>query len=366
LSGKHLSREPRDNAERAREYRFMARRTPRRNQGRNKTAIVSPNRRPVPKVVAIGGPTLALVVVGLAVAWALSPAAPARHLVEARTSLKAGFAGRAERALRAAIAADPADPEPSRLLLEVLRVEDRSFEAARTAWEALGRVAAVDRPAILRELTLALLTELPDDLTRTALTRWSAADPADVEARVALLRRVAASPRSSDPDRPARLAELTKLVADHPRSVSAREALISDLADAGELDRGRAALDAWPGVEADRDPRYWRLRGRWDLEYDHQAGRAVEAFRTVLAELPADWRTRYRLARALRQQGRTDEAVVEAESVRRTREVLDPLTLGPRLDSALGRLDDPDARRELAEICDRAGLTRLAKAWKEA
>lgn len=344
--------------------RFMARRPPpRRNQVRNKAAVApSPlNRRPSMKAAAVG---LVLVVVALALAWRLRPGPPVNHLTEARAFLKAGRADRALRALRAAIAADPADPEPSRLLLEMLRVEDRSFEAAGAAWEALDRVAAGDRPAILRELTLALLTELPDDLARTALTRWSAADPADVEARAALLRRIAAMPRSSDPDRPARLAELTKLAADHPECVNAREVLVSELADAGEPGRGRAALDAWPGAEAARDPRYWRLRGRWDLEYDHQAGRAVEAFRKVLAEQPADWRTRYRLARALRQLGRLDEADAEAESVRRTREVLDPLTLGPRLDSALGRLDDPAARRELAEVCNRAGLTRLADAWK--
>ena len=127
---------------------------------------------------------------------------------------------------------------------------------------------------------------------------------------------------------------------------------------------GRAALDAWPGPESDRDARYWRLRGRWDLEYDHEPGRAVEAFRKVLADQPHDWRTRYRLARALRQEGRDKEASVEAESVQRTREVLDPLTLGPRLDSALGRLNDPSFRLELAEICKRAGLSRLADVWK--
>lgn len=73
----------------------MARRTSRRDRDRTRMARApSPNRRPVPKVVTIGGPTLALVVVGLAVAWALSPAAPARHLAEARTSLKAGQARR--------------------------------------------------------------------------------------------------------------------------------------------------------------------------------------------------------------------------------------------------------------------------------
>ena len=109
---------------------------------------------------------------------------------------------------------------------------------------------------------------------------------------------------------------------------------------------------------------YWRLRGRWDLEYDHAPGRAVKAFRKVLVHQPHDWRTRYRLAGGVAQDGRAKEAAIEAEAVQRTREVLEPLTLGPRLDSALDRLDDPSARLELAEVCNRAGLSRLAEAWK--
>ena len=280
--------------------------------------------------------------------------------------LKSGKAGEAERVLRAAIdaGADTGDePEAFRLLLEILRVEDRALEADRLAWQAEARLKGAPA-AILRELTLTLLTDLPDDLARKALTRWSTADPDDVEARVALLRRIAAMPRASDSDRPASLAELADLVANHPDNLNAREAFISELADAGEPDRGRSALDAWPADADSRDVRYWRLRGRWDLEYDHQPARAVEAFRKVLAEQPHDWRTRYRLARALRQDGRIEESIAQAEKVRQVREVLDPLTLGPRLDAALGHVDQPASRLELAEICNRAGLARLAEAWK--
>ena len=52
------------------------------------------------------------------------------------------------------------------------------------------------RPQLLRELTLAALTDLPDDLARNTLRRWIDADPGDVDAPVALLRRIGAEPSS--------------------------------------------------------------------------------------------------------------------------------------------------------------------------
>jgi thioredoxin-like negative regulator of GroEL len=362
----------------------MSRRSLRRTKGRNASIPPKKDRRearPLRKVLGIWGSTVAVAFlilgIGAALVWSYIQRIhdAASQLAEARTLLKSGKAGKAEQALYSAVATEThnnefdkgADhaPEAYRLLLEILRVEDRSLEADRLAWQAISRLKSVDHLMILRELTLALLTDLPDDIARSALTRWSDADPTDIEARVALLRRISAMPRSSDPDRPSRVEQLSSLLAVDPGRVNTREALVSELADAGEPDGGRKALDAWPGVEADRDARYWRLRGRWDLEYDYQPARSIEAFRKVLAEQPHDWRTRYRLARALRQVGRDDDANSEAETVRRIREVLDPLTLGPKLDAFLSRIDDPHARLELAEICARAGLARLAEAWRK-
>ncbi len=148
----------------------------------------------------------------------------------------------------------------------------------------------------------------------------------------------------------------------HPDHVGAREALIVALADAGDPERGRALLDSWPA--ALRDGRYWRLRGRWDLEYDRRPDQAVVAFYTALEAFPQDWRSWYRLARALRMLGRDTDGRQAAASVSRIREILDPLTLGPRLDAAVNHLDDPAALEDLALLCDRAGLKRLADAWR--
>jgi Flp pilus assembly protein TadD len=295
---------------------------------------------------------------------ATSAARGATHLAEARAALSLGRAAQAERSLRRAIAADPADPEPLRLLLEILRVEDRTFDARQAAWESYDDLPAESRREVLRDLTLALLADMPDESARTVLKRWIDADPSDIDARVALLQRIAAQPRADDPDRSARLDELETMVAEHPDHPGAREALVTALADAGEPDRGRAVLDAWPGPESDRDARYWRLRGRWELEYDRHPDRAESAFRRVLEAFPQDWRSWFGLSRALTRLGRADDARRAAEAVGRIREVLEPSSFVPRLDDDFQHLDEPRSLRDLADLADHVGLSRLAGAWR--
>jgi tetratricopeptide (TPR) repeat protein len=293
---------------------------------------------------------------------ATSSATSVTHLGEARAAIALGRAAQAETSLRRATAADASDPVPWRLLLKILRVEDRGLEAEQIGWAAYAKLRPSDRPELLRELTLSLLADLPDEVVRTTLKRWIDADPADLEAQIALWRRIAASPRAADPDRPALLAALESLLKSHPDHVGAREALIAALADTGDQKRGRVLLDSWP--QASRDARYWRLRGRWDLEYDHRSVDAVTAFQTALNAFPHDWRSWYRLSRALRMLGRDTDSHQAAESVSRIRELLDPLSLGPRLDAAINHLDDATALNDLASLCDRTGLHRLADAWR--
>ncbi len=283
------------------------------------------------------------------------------YLGEGRACLAIGRAGQAEQALRKAAMAEPTDPDAWLLLLEVFRVEDRWIDALLLGWPALERVALEAQPQVLRELTLAALTDLPDELARTTLKRWIEADPDDLNARAALLRRMGSEPRADDPDREARIATLASMLASHPRHVGVRDALVSALADAGEPEAGRTLLESWPPDQ--RDGRYWRLRGLWDLEHDQRPQAAVTALRAALADFPHDWRIHYRLARALRALGRSEEAHHEAETVGRIRELLDPLALGPVLDEAFKHLDSSGAGT-LAQLCARVGLTRLADRWR--
>ena len=288
----------------------------------------------------------------------------ATFLAEARAALALGRASEAEKALKKASNLDPTPLEPWRLRLEILRLEDRPLEAQDVGWAAYDAVNPASRREVLEDLTLALLADLKDDIANPALTRWSVAgDGNDPDARVALLRRLSAMSHADDPPRDDRIAELNAILKKSPGHLDAREVLITALADAGEPEAGRKVLDAWPGDEPARDSRYWRLRGRWDLDFDHNPAQAIEAFRRTLTDLPHDWKTRFRLARALRAAGREPEAREEAEAVGRTRELLDPARLGLRLAADFQRRDDPKALNDLADLCARAGLTRLAEAW---
>ncbi len=284
------------------------------------------------------------------------------HLGEARACLALGRALQSERSLRRSIAADPSNPEPWRLLLQILRVEDRTLDASRLGWQAYASVNPESRTAVLKELTLSLLAELPDDDVRRTLARWSDADRDDLDARIALIQRIATQPRAGDPLRVSLLAELESILERDPNHIAARETLVTALADAGEPERGRAVLKDWPANS--RDSRYWRLRGRWDLEYDNLPADAATAFRTVLDDLPQDWRSWYRLARALRALGREEESRQAALSVSRIRGALDPLVLRPMLDSSLGHLAEVASLQELAGLCTRVGLARLGEAWQ--
>jgi thioredoxin-like negative regulator of GroEL len=265
--------------------------------------------------------------------------------------------------VRASIA-DPSDPAPWLLRLGLLHAENRVIEADQVAWAAYASVAPKARREVLQAQTLTLLTESPDDLARDQLSRWVAADPNDVDARVALLARVAAQPRSGDPDRAARIATLRSILERQPQNPSAREALVNALSIAADLDAGQTVLEAWP-TDA-RDARYYRLRGRWDLDYEHQPARAVEAFERALVDLPHDWKTHYGLAKALNALGRPAQAQREADTVSRLREVLSPEALSQRLTSDFTHVDEPRSCQDLATLCTRVGLNRLADAWRVA
>jgi predicted Zn-dependent protease len=292
---------------------------------------------------------------------ATTAARSSSHLGEARACLALGRAAQAEISLRRGIKADSSDPEPWRLLLEILLVEDRMLEAQHLGLEAYKMVRPEARRQLLRELTLGLLADLPDEQLRMTLRRWVDADDVDVDAQIALFQRIADQPRAGDPDRPSLLALLEGLLIKYPNHIGAREALVTALADAGEPDRGRVLLNSWP--KTTYDGRYWRLRGRWDLEYDHRPKQAAVALRAALVDLPQDWQSWYRLARALHIVGRNDESRQAAETVSRIREILDPLVLEPRLHAAFEHLDDVAALHDLAMLCNRAGLTNLANAW---
>lgn len=292
---------------------------------------------------------------------AIEPADAASLAGEARACLALGRASQAESALVRACDLAPSAAEPWLLRLEILRLEGRTVEAQAVGARAAAAVSTADRRAILRAWTLALLADAPDDLARSTLDRWIAADPDDLDALAALARRRAEHPRAGDPGRPERIGSLSARLARHPSHVNLREALAAEQAETADGPGFRSTLAGWPADA--RDARYLQLLGRWELDHGDPA-RAAIALDAALRTLPHDWKARYRLARALGKLDRRPEADAAALAVARLREALDPATLGPKLEAALARPDDPTLRHELAELCGRVGLSGLAEGWR--
>lgn len=285
------------------------------------------------------------------------------QLAEARAALALGRAAQAERALIGASRLGPMEADPWLIRLEILRMEGREFEAQEIGEQALESVRIGSRREVLRALTLALLAEPPHELARRTLQRWIDADPDDREAQVALFRRMTNRPRTDDPTATERAELLESLLQSDPEHVGTREVLLLTLAELGQPDRGRQWLESWPLDR--RDARFERIKGRWALEYVGRPDLAVIALQRALSVMPQDGRSRYRLARALQQLGRSDVARQVAEGLGRLRELLDPSRLGPRFDANLANLDEPEACQDLADLCESAGLEWLARAWRQ-
>jgi tetratricopeptide (TPR) repeat protein len=286
----------------------------------------------------------------------------ASYRAEARACLALGRAGQAEAALIRASTLDPGSPEPWLTRLEIARMEDRPLDAIAITEAATTVVPSSARRLFAQALTLALLAETPEELARETLRRWLTSDPGDLDALAALDRRRSFNPDPDDPPIGERIGRLEQILGEHPEHTGVREALVLALAEQGDSDRGRAVLDNWPAPL--RDARYERLAGRWALDYDKAPDQAVDHFRKALRDLPFDWKTHYRLARALQAAGQTEAARREAVEVSRLRERLDPVRLGRQLDKSMHHLDEPASRRSLAELCDAVGLERLASVWR--
>ena len=282
---------------------------------------------------------------------------------ESRAWLSANQAREAEITLRKAIDRFPTDPLLQLMRLEIERVEDRIVEAISHGDQALAQVHSEDRVLILRGLTITLLDTIPEERAREKLKIWLQTDPQDREAEVALIKRMASDPMAGDMDRPTRIARLKSLIQKDSSFTQAYEALTIELAASGFIDEGRSILDQWP--KNVRDVRYDRLKGRWELEYDRRPDLAIQSFERVLQHIPHDKTSWFRLSRAYKAIGRDQESQIAADHVAKLVEILDPRTLSPRLTKDFERLNDPQSKLDLAEVCEKAGLVKLAKGWRE-
>ena len=279
----------------------------------------------------------------------------------ATAALRADHPGAALSILDQWKSASPEMPDGWLLLLDLLRVLGDADQFSSELNALLQTPVARRTSSVLSSATLGLLTDLDQSDVRSRLKKWVEKEPDQPLAQAALLLRYATNPLPDDPSRDVRLQEARELLQRFPQSLMARSALVETLFNSGLYEEAAEALEGWP--QAGRNSTAWhRLQGRRLQDQDQNPAAAVTEFQQVLKSMPHDWKTRYRLARALKASGSPDEANLQARRMTEIREMLEPTALEPILKRAIpkGRPPEPSP---LIELLQRLQLHELAKSW---
>lgn len=254
-------------------------------------------------------------------------------------------------------------PDGWLLILDLLRVLGDADLFSSELIGLLQSPVASRNSSVLSSATLGLLTDLDQSEVRSRLKKWVESEPNEPLAQAALLLRYATNPLPEDPSRDSRLADGRKLLRRFPDSLMARSALVETLFNSGLYEEATEVLEGWP--QAGRNTTAWhRLQGRRLQDQDQKPAAAAAEFQLVLNAMPHDWKTRYRLARALQASGATDEARRQAIRMTEIREMLEPATLEPTLKRAMPKGRPPEPT-QLVEILNRMELQELAKHWQD-
>lgn len=249
------------------------------------------------------------------------------------------------------------------LRIELSRALGDADAIAHTLAMTLKRPEARHSLSFLSTATFGILTMMSPDEMRERLRRWSDTESGEPLAKAWLLNRQFADASELGID-VARLSdEARELVSRHPESAEARRVLTEMLFEQGYYAEASQVLAGWP-VGSRNSVSYERLEGRRLLEIAGDATPAIASFRKVLEVMPHDWRTRYRLSKALARSGRMDEARAEARQTVAIREALEPTTLERLLKAAFPSGSEPEPQ-SLIPLLRSVGLTELAGAWQE-
>jgi tetratricopeptide (TPR) repeat protein len=266
----------------------------------------------------------------------------------------------AEAAWKGALRLDPTAPEVGWNLLGLYYVQGRRNEAHRLAME----LHAVepdprDRVQLLLELVRQDAKPIgPDSLIRT-LEPIVRARPADRHTAIALGLALVRNSRADEG-----LAILRGLVDRHPEDEDARLGLLLGLDEARRPADLVEVLAGLPRALAD-DSRFQRYRAAVAQERGDWGAAATGYLRAWQAD-PSDFQVLYRLSRALRAAGRSEEAGRFDAAVRgaqRARE--DVLALYEEANAVkdLGTAPHPELYRRLADLRERTGRPDEALAW---
>lgn len=282
---------------------------------------------------------------------------------QARCALMLDKPGKALRSLDAWQRTDREGVEGWQLSLEIRRALGDTDGVNAVMLEMLRSAEARRSVTLLSVATFGILTAMNAEESRERLRRWAKAEPDSPLAEAwSLARRL----DDSDLDGPigaGSLEEVSALARKWPSDPDVRRVFVESLFLQGDYEELKRAMDQWP-AEA-RDSVAWaRLEGRRSLEVENDPERAIPHFRSVLERVPQDWRTHYRLARALAGAGRHEEAQAQARRTVEIRELLDPDSLEKILDTTFTK-GKPPSPTKLIELLRRIGQTDLAQAWLE-
>lgn len=288
---------------------------------------------------------------------------PQDQISWATAALRADHPGAAFDVLESWKKTNPGKPDGWLLILDLARIFGSSDMMMENTNEILNHALVNRSTAVLLASTLGLLTDLEQLEVRARLNKWSANEQESPLAKAYLLLRYAENPLPEDPPRDLRIEQARILASRHPDSVAVLTALIETLFNGGYYQEATEVLDKWP-LEDRTGTAYHRLQGRrlQDVEGKHRD--AVGEYEEALKFMPHDWKTRYRLARALAASGKIEESRKEARRMSEIRESLDPIHLGELLKAVLPKGRSPEPER-LVGLLRKIGLNPLADAWVE-
>lgn len=282
---------------------------------------------------------------------------------QARCALMLDKPAKARRSLDAWLRTDRGGTEGWQLSIEIRRALGDSDGVNEVMREMLRSDEARRSMALLSAATFGILTAMNAEESRERLRRWAKSEPDSPLAEAWSLARRIDDSDLEGPIGAGSLEEVTALAQKWPNDPDVRRVFVESLFLQGDYEQVKRAMDQWP-AEA-RDTIAWaRLEGRRSLEVENDPGAAIPHFRSVLERVPQDWRTHYRLARAMAGAGQHEEAQAQARRTVEIRELLDPTSLEKVLSTTFAK-GKPPSPTKLIELLRRIGQAELAQAWLE-
>jgi len=259
---------------------------------------------------------------------------------------------------------DRRDPSGWQISVELRRALGDMDGVNRQIREALRDADARRLPSFLTVSTFGLLTVMDPAESRSRLERWAKTEPDSPLSRTWLIQRSLEEVDATGQLGAETLQQARELAKKWPGDSEIRRVLVEALFVQGDYESIRQEMKQWPADDS-RDAVGWlRLEGRRLLEIEKDAAGAVPLFESVLTRMPQDWRSRYRLSRALAGAGRAAEARKEATRTVEIRELLEPASLEPVLKEAFPRGKPPNPVK-LIVFLQKIEQVELAQAWQD-